>query len=275
MTSTTTPDYLLLGHICADLQPDGSMRLGGSAFFAACAAQQLGLHAAVVTACSPDLDLSPVPSSITIARQDAPHSTVFENRYTPQGRMQRLHAQALPVDLAAIPPAWHDAPIVHLGPIMQDVPLDALQQFPNALVGVTPQGWLRTVHDTIVGLEPWRLLALPWHAQHVVVLSEEDVDHDEAIVQQLAQQLDIVVLTRADRGATVWHHSVAIDVAALPTDVIDPTGAGDVFAAAFFAGLHRGQSPLDATRWACAVAAAAIERPGVTTLPHHEQIRQA
>ena len=274
MTSNTTPHYLLLGHICADLQPDGSTRLGGSAFFAACAAQQLGLHAAVVTVCSPDLDLSLVPHGITVARQDAPHSTIFENRYTPQGRTQRLHAQAPPVDLEAIPTAWRDAPIVHLGPIMQDVPLRALQQFPNVLVGVTPQGWLRTVRDTIVGLEPWRLLDLPWHPRHVVVLSEEDVEGDEAIVQQLAQQLDIVVLTRAERGATVWHHTVATDVAALPTDAVDPTGAGDVFAAAFFAALHGGQSPLDAARWACAVAAAAIERPGVTTLPQHEQIRQ-
>jgi hypothetical protein len=199
---------------------------------------------------------------------------VFENRYTPQGRTQRLHAQAPPVDLQAIPLEWRNAPIVHLGPIMQDVPLDALQQFSHALVGVTPQGWLRTVHNTIVGLEPWRLLALPWHARHVVVLSEEDVRDDEALVQQLAHQLAVVVLTRAERGATVWHHAVATDVAALPADAVDPTGAGDVFAAAFFAALHGGQSPLAATQWACAVAAAAIERPGVTTLPQREQICQ-
>ncbi len=274
MASNTTPRYLLLGHICADLQPDGSTRLGGSAFFAACAAQQLGLHAAVVTVCSPDLDLSPVPAGIAVARQDAPHSTIFENHYTPQGRTQRLHAQAPPVDLEAVPLAWRDAPIVHLGPIMQDVPLDALQQFPDALVGVTPQGWLRTVHNTIVRLEPWRLLALPWHARHVVVLSEEDVEGDEVLVQRLAQQLDIVVLTRAERGATVWHHAMVTDVAAQPADAVDPTGAGDVFAAAFFAALHNRQSPIDATRWACAVAAAAIERPGVTTLSQNEQIRQ-
>jgi len=275
MTLNATPDYLLLGHICADLQPDGSMRLGGSAFFAACAAQQLGLQVGVVTACSPNLDLSPVPDAITVVRQDAPNSTIFENRYTPQGRTQRLHAQAPPIELATIPRAWYATPIVHLGPIMQDVPLEALARFPDALVGVTPQGWLRTVQeDKTVALEPWRLLDLPWHREHVVVVSEEDVERDEALVQQLAQQLDIVVLTRAERGATVWHAGVPADVSAPPTDAVDPTGAGDVFAAAFFAALRGGQSPIDATRWACAVAAFSIQRPGVTSLLTAQQIEQ-
>jgi hypothetical protein len=275
MISNTPPDYLLLGHICADLQPDGTTRLGGSAFFAGCAAQQLGLQVGVVTACSPDLDLSPVPTPVVVVRQDAPHSTVFENRYTPQGRIQRLHAQAPPVDLRAIPPAWHAAPIVHLGPIMQDVPPEALGQFPDALVGVTPQGWLRTVRpNKTVALEPWRVLDLPWRREHVVVLSEEDVEHDESLVHRLAQRLNIAVLTRAERGATVWHHGTPADVPAFPADAVDPTGAGDVFAAALFAALHEGQSPIDATRWACAVAAFAIERPGVTTSFHDDQIRQ-
>lgn len=275
MIGNATPDYLLLGHICADLQPDGSTRLGGSAFFAACAVQQLGLQVAVVTACSPDLDLSPVPAGIAVARQDAPRSTVFENRYTPAGRTQRLHGQALPIDLQQIPPAWQQAPIVHVGPIMHDMSWDVLHQFPHALVGVTPQGWLRTVHpDKTVVLEPWRLLDIPWRREHVVVLSEEDVERDEALVERLAQQLDVVVLTRAERGATVWHHGSATHVSAFPADAVDPTGAGDVFAAALFVALHNKQSPIDATRWACAVAALSIERPGVTTLPQQDLIHQ-
>jgi sugar/nucleoside kinase (ribokinase family) len=216
-----------------------------------------------------------VPAAIAVVRQAAPTSTVFENRYTPQGRTQRLHAQAPPVDLQIIPSAWHAASIVHLGPIMQDVPLEALARFPDALVGVTPQGWLRTVRgDKIVALEPWRLLDLPWRHEQVVVLSEEDVEHDEALVQQLSQQLDIVVLTRAERGATVWHRSAPTHVSAFSANAVDPTGAGDVFAAAFLAALHKGQPPIDATRWACAVAAFAIERPGITTLPQDDQIRQ-
>lgn len=275
MTSNITPDYLLLGHICADLQPDGSTRLGGSAFFASCAAHQGGLQVGVVTVCSPDLDLSPAPGGIAVVRQDAPNSTIFENHYTPQGRTQRLHAQAPPIELATVPAPWHAAPIVHLGPIMQDVPLAALNYFPDALVGVTPQGWLRVVReDKTVVLEPWRLLDLPWRRRHVVVVSEEDVERDEALVQQLAQQLDIVVLTRAERGATVWHAGVSADVGAPLTDAVDPTGAGDVFAASFFAALRGGQAPIDAARWACAVAAFSIRRPGVTSLPTAQQIEQ-
>jgi hypothetical protein len=274
MTFAASPDYLAIGHICADLQPDGSVRLGGSALFAACTAHRLGQRTAILTACAADLDLSSLPLRIAVVRQPAPHSTVFENRYGPTGRTQRLHAHAPPVEIEQLPPGWQHVPIVHLAPIMQDVPHAALR-LPNPLVGATPQGWLRTIQgNNFVVTEPARLLDLPWLASHVVVLSEEDVQGDEALVQQLAQRLDLVVLTRAERGATMWQHGMPIDIAAFDANLVDPTGAGDVFAAAFFIALCDGRSPANAARWACATAAFAIEGPGTTTLPTREQVER-
>jgi sugar/nucleoside kinase (ribokinase family) len=274
MSFASPPQYLAIGHICADLQPDGSTRLGGSALFAACTAHRLGLRVAIVTACAPDLDLSSLPAAIQIVRQPAPYTTIFENRYDATGRVQRLHAHAPPVDLHQMPPTWRQAPIVHLAPIMQEVP-HTINGMADTLVGATPQGWLRVVQpNNVVVTEPARLLDLPWSPAHVAVLSEEDVQGDEALVGQLAQRLDLAVLTRAERGATVWQHGASTDVPAFAADVVDPTGAGDVFAAAFFAALHEGRTPVEAARWACAAAAFAIEGPGTTTLPTREQVEQ-
>lgn len=259
--SSAVPDYLIVGHICADLQPDSSGRLGGSAVVAARAADAQNLRVAIATVCAPTLDLSALPSRIAVARQPASQSTVFENRYTAQGRVQRLHSQAPPVDLHTIPQSWLRAPIMHLAPIMQEVPLAALQQFDAPVTGVTPQGWLRTAGpDRIVQLQPARLLTLPWRRSHVVVLSDEDVQADIALVQQLAQGLDLLVLTRAERGATVFERGIPTNVPAVPITVGDPTGAGDVFAAVFFTALHQGRPAIDAAGWACAVAARAIAR---------------
>lgn len=270
-------DYLVIGHICADLQPDGSRRLGGTAVFAALTAYQLGLRVAVVTACGPDLDLSELPAEIMIERQPSAATTLFENRYLPGGRIQLVHARSVAIDLAAIPPAWLSAPIVHFAPIMPDgpVPQETVGRFEAALVGATPQGWLRHLRpDRTVETTPATLLELPLEGVQVVIFSEEDVQNDEALALALSTRVPLVVLTRAERGATLLTQGTAVDIPALPAEVVDPTGAGDVFAAAFLSALQQGQPPEAAARWACATAAFAIEAPGATGLPTAEMVRQ-
>jgi sugar/nucleoside kinase (ribokinase family) len=268
-------DYLAIGHICADLQPDGSTQLGGTALFAALAAHKLGLRVAIVTACAPDLDLSSIPDDVQVLRQPSPATTIFENRYHAGGRTQLVHARAAPIDVSATPDEWLAAPIVHLAPILDDVSPAAAPRFPAALVGVTPQGLLRHVEPSkLVTTEPAALLRQPWASVGAVVLSEEDVQLDERPVRALAQQLPLVVLTRAERGATVLVDGLAIDVPAFAADVVDPTGAGDVFAAAYFMALCRGSDPIAAARWACAAAACAIEGIGTSTLPTAALVEQ-
>ncbi len=268
-------EYLAIGHICADLQPDGTTRLGGTALFAALTAHRLGLRAAILTACAPDFDLSALPVDLPVLRQPSATTTIFENRYHNGARTQILHGRAATIDLAQIPRAWRAAPIVHIAPIIQEVPQDGASLFPDALLGVTPQGWLRTVQpDQIVITEPAALLRLPLTNVHSVILSEEDVQGDEALVRRLAGRMPLVVLTRAERGATVLMEDQAVDVPAFPANVVDPTGAGDVFAAAFLSAFLKAGNPVAAARWACAAAACAIEGPGTSTLPTLDQVQQ-
>jgi len=272
-------DYLAIGHISADLQPDGSYRLGGTALFAALAAHGLGLQAAIVTACAAELDLSSLPSDLPVLRQPSPATTIFENRYSAQGRTQIVHARAASLELGSraqrLPPEWRAAPIVHLAPIIQEVSPGCAELFPSALVGATPQGWLRSTQPSgLVQAHPAELLELPWRATRVAVLSEEDVLYDEALVRQLARRLPLVAFTRAERGATIFIAGQAHDVPAYPAEVVDPTGAGDVFAAAFLGALQRSDDALAAARWANAAASCAIEGPGITALPTEEQARR-
>lgn len=268
-------DYLVIGHICADLQPDGSTRLGGTALFAAHAAHQLGLRVAIMTACAADLDLSALPAAVQVLRQPSPATTIFENRYDANARTQLVHARAAAIDVAQVPPDWASAPVVHLAPILHDVAPATARRFRSALVGVTPQGLLRDVTpDRLVTTDPAALLDQDWAGVRVVVLSEEDVQGDERPVRALARQVPLVVLTRAERGATVLVAQQRHDVPALPAAVVDPTGAGDVFAAAYLAALWRGGDPLHAARWACAAAAHAIEGVGTRTLPTTAQVEQ-
>lgn len=272
-----TPAYLVVGHICTDRLADGLTLPGGTAFYAAHTAARLGCAVGVVTACADDLPLAELLPGIPWLRQRSPVTTVFENHYHGGQRRQLVHARAAPLDLAAIPHAWRRAPLVHLAPIINEIDphTDFAALFPRASIAVTPQGWLRVVDAAgMVRTAPERLLSLPWRGVQVIVLSEEDLAGDETLARALARQVPLLILTRAERGATLFAGSAVVDVPACPAQVVDPTGAGDVFTAALLCRLQQGATVADAMRWGCAAAAWAIEAPGVAGLATPEQILQ-
>lgn len=267
--------YLVIGHICADLQPDGSTRPGGTALYAARAAARLGLALAVTTACAEDVPLDQYLAGICWQRQPSATTTIFENRYRAGRRTQRVHARAATIDLAAVPADWRRARVVHLAPIINEVPADSDfgALFPQSRVAVTPQGWLRAIDSSgRVHATPALLSQLPLRGVQIAILSEEDIAGDESLAIQLARRVPLVVLTRAERGAIVFERGRTVDVPALRANVVDPTGAGDVFAAAFLSALSLNHDPIEAAWWGCAAAAFAIEAPGVDGLADRPQL---
>jgi tagatose kinase len=73
---------------------------------------------------------------------------------------------------------------------------------------------------------------------------------------------DLVVLKRGALGATVYTVDSSDDVEAFRVEEVDPTGAGDVFAAALASALLSGMALPAATRFACAAGALAVTRRG-------------
>lgn len=265
-------DYLVVGHLTADLQEDGSVRTGGTALYAALTAYRLGARVAILTAAAPDLDRSMLPSDVDITVLPAERSTTFRNTYHDNARTQFLYHQAPPLSRGNI----HAAPrarVVHLGPVDNEVPADALGLPGRPFVGLTVQGLLRYLGpEQQVFTDPTLLRRLPFRGIDAVVLSEEDVNFDEASVVAATASVPIVALTRAERGVTVWWNGQRADVPAYHAEVVDPTGAGDVFATAFFLALEQGADATEAASRANAAASCVIEGIGVETLPTPEAV---
>lgn len=74
-----------------------------------------------------------------------------------------------------------------------------------------------------------------------------------------------VVVKRGAAGASVFSGESRTDVPAFAVDAVDTTGAGDCFAGAFLAGLHRGLDYAGAARFANAAAALTVQQLGATT----------
>src|SRR6185295_5511751 len=107
-------DYLTIGHLAKDLTPAGP-QLGGTVSFASLTARALGYTPGILTAFGDGLDLSPL-AGIPVVRVPSTESATFENIYGPNGRTQFKRAEASPLPLSAVPPAWRGARIVHLAP---------------------------------------------------------------------------------------------------------------------------------------------------------------
>jgi sugar/nucleoside kinase (ribokinase family) len=289
------PDFLVLGHVAQDLQPDGSYRLGGTVTYAALLAARLGLRVGIVTsgtehevaalhALLPDAQVACVP---------APTPTIFENRYDAGRRTQYLRARATPLTAADVPPGWRTAPIALLGPIAAelDPSVAACLAVPSPpfLVGkgpearfraATPQGWLRAWDDT------GRVRPIPWAEADVVlphltalICSEEDVAiaaggaSSNDMLASWAARIRYLVVTNGPRGARLWMEGRSpVHVPAFPVPELDPTGAGDTFAAAFLIALWRGAEPLEAVRYAHAAASYIVAAPDTSGIPSEEQI---
>ena len=106
------------------------------------------------------------------------------------------------------------------------------------------------------------------------VVSIEDVRHDETLIKQWATWARLLVVTRGALGCTVYYDGVMTDLPARNEVEIDPTGAGDLFAAAFFTRLKQTGSPLTAARFAICIAGKSITRHGLDSLPTPDEIQQ-
>lgn len=264
-------DYLVVGHVTRDLV-DGDFTIGGTVSYAARTARALGCRVGVVTSAKPDLDLSQVLDDVLVARFPASTTTTFKNIYVSGGRRQMLHGVAETLVPDMVPPHWQ-ATIVHLGPVARECDPALVNAFGDGFVGVTPQGWMRRWdQDGHVSCCQWEDAEALLARADAVVLSEEDVGGDEALMAEYAAQTRLLVVTQWMAGCTVYVRGEARHFPAFPVREVDPTGAGDIFAAAFFVWLQRSSDPWTAARFANCVAAHSVTRVGLASTPTPEEI---
>ena len=271
------PDFLAIGHITRDLLPDGSWRLGGAVTYAALTAARLGLRPAIVTSGPPDVlaALDAVLPDISLSIVPSVEATTFENIYTVQGRQQFLHGRAAPLMLSAVPGTWRDAPIVLLGPVAQEIDASIVGGFPNSLVAATPQGWLRQWDaDGVVTPSSLANAGMLLPQLRALILSPEDIGAlADTVIGEWARIVPLIAVTCSRDGAYVWENGARSDVfAGYPAHEVDPTGAGDVFAAAFLCELHETGDAARAIDFANQVAACSVEAVGGEGIPTREMV---
>jgi len=265
-----TPDFLAIGHVAKDLTRDGYV-LGGAVTYAALTAKSLGLSAAVVTSCGPDIDphaaLPDIPMHIVASEE----TTTFVNVYERGRRRQSILGVAVNLSDSDVPPDWRRAPLVLLGPVARELEDSNASAFGRQTVGASIQGWLRSWDDT-GKVSPRRWSGdglLPGMA--VAIFSDDDSPEEDQIANW-AELCPVLIHTHGGQGCSVhvegrWHH-----LPAFPANEVDATGAGDVFAAAYLIRFQESGDPLVAARFASAAASFCVEADGVEGIPTRAQV---
>jgi len=264
-------DYLVIGHVTRDIVSDGFM-VGGTASYAARTALALRCQVGIVTSVGFDFDWQQAVGDARVASYPAEHTTTFENVYASNGRRQILRHVAETLRPIMVPAHWK-ADIIHVGPVAQECSPELLDLFRDAFLGITPQGWMRC-WDESGQINPcqWEDAAHGLAQADAVVLSEEDVAGDEALAALYARQTQVLALTQGAAGCTVYAEGQTRHFPALQVQALDATGAGDVFAAAFFVALRRRNDPWAAARFANGVAALSVTQKSLAGVPGSDEI---
>ncbi len=274
--SPTLPniDYLLIGHLSEDRTPEGTL-LGGTVCYSGLTAIALGHRVGLVTAATAELDLQPL-EALSIVVRDSAHSTSFENTYTAEGRVQTLHSVADPLEPRDIPEQWKGVELVHAAPLVNEISIEMLNEFENSFIGLTPQGLMREWDSGgRISARSWKAASDAIQLVDAVVVSTADLGMDDSAAEAMAARCRVMVLTDGSGHARVWAEGQTRSIPVPLTEEVDPTGAGDIFAAVFFSRLYQSGDPWTSAEIAANIAAISVRRSGLASVPKAEDIEAA
>ena len=263
----SAPVALVVGHATLD-HVGGRLLPGGSAYYAAHALAALGAEVRVLTAAGADLSadvfrFTAATSSIDAIILPSLATTTFENHYDPAGhRTQRVHAVARPLRPDDLPEGWREVDLLLLAPVLGELDPAAFARAVRArAAGLCVQGLVREVLPD-GSVAPRRLDPTPaaLGSIGVAVLGEDEAAGQPGLPAALAAVVPLVAFTRGPRGCDLLRAGRRTrHVGVHRTVEVDPTGAGDVFAAALLLALSRGDDPVEAARLGAAAASIVVE----------------
>lgn len=269
------PRLLVLGHVTWD-KIQGQEVLGGTVSYASLAARKLGWEAAVLTAAGADFDPGRDLRGVTCFVEPSDATTRFQNLYDAEGnRRQVLVTRAAPVTPVPLPDAWRDPDVLLLGPVAGELSGSLAGAFRAAVVGAVAQGWLRKFDDDgSVSPREWDDPKGDLLGVHALFFSQQDLPDAAAHARGFLSHVPIVALTRGWEGSLLYTRDSIQSIPTLPREEVDPTGAGDVFAAAFLMRYHETKDSLEAAVFASCAASCVVEGLGTTGLGDRAEIEK-
>ena len=240
-SAVNTPDLLAIGHVARDLVGDRAVP-GGAVTYAAHTARALGLTAAIVTSARPG-DLEPAPGVAAHVVPVTCHHHLPQRLTAPAAASRPSRPSQAPSARTTCPSNGATPPTSSSAPSPARSTTRSPGSSPSSVVVAALQGWLRQWDDAgVVSPRPWDGRdVLPARRRRRSLSSRTPTTPAKLTAGRSIAP--VLIVTLGDRGARLhtcgeWH-----DIPPFPARETDPTGAGDVFAAAYAIRLPRDPRP--------------------------------
>jgi sugar/nucleoside kinase (ribokinase family) len=278
---TVSFDVCVIGHVARDINTirgvEHAPSPGGAAYYSTMVYCRLGMRAAVVTKVA--LQDEPLlgelkDAGVAVFNLPSGVTTTFRNVYpssNPDVRVQRVDACAGPIAAAALPDVR--ARIWQIGPLTKsDVALAMIGRCAGlgGLVGMDVQGLTREVVEGQVRASGPAADMGDLRDLDVLKADEEEIltytgagSVEAAVAQVRAAGVREVLITYGSGGAVIYGAGAKIPIAAVPPRrMVDATGCGDTYLAAYLARRITSDDLCECGEFAAAAAAINIERFG-------------
>lgn len=277
-------NIIVMGSITEDIIKTPSSKpnrfIGGVPVYAASVATALNKRIGIVSKVGMDFPikylklLKKFNADLTGFTISGRTSMRFKNCYDSNGqRSQRLLSISEPISIKDIPNQYYNIPVIHLGPVFNEINVELLSKVREIfkIVSLDGQGFTRNVEEKSkrIILEPW--LHYEDYLPKIDILKVDDAELksitstttlEEGIERVLETGLKLLVITQAHKGAIIYKGKKRYDIPAFPTKVVDATGAGDTFIIAFLFEYLRTKDCYNSGLFAAATAAFKISTAG-------------
>ena len=236
-------------------------------------AARLGLRTAALTRCHSATDLAGFPREVRTFHLPSPTTTEFLNIYSDSGRTQKVRSIAAPILAGDLPSEAEFARCTLLAPVIDEVDPAMSERLAGA-IGIAAQGWLRRRDtDDSVRQSRWQADSALTGALAVFV-SPEDVESGvlDNLLEHWLTLVPMAFVTAGPRPGRAFFDNTEHELPVYPAKEVDPTGAGDVFAAAFLARYAETSDPFESMHFAAAAAACSVEGLGISRIPDRAAI---
>ncbi|HTX61469.1 MAG TPA: PfkB family carbohydrate kinase [Methanobacterium sp.] len=278
--------FLLIGPISKDHITKGNKvynSIGGAVYYQSAVFSELGIENTVVTTLNykdkyllgnfpEDTEIIPIYTSRTLE---------FDNLYhddDPNHRIQKARADENPIK----PTEFKNVDLksyssILLSPLTSyDIPLETIQflRKQDKPLYMGAQGYLRCIMNDKIFLRPWEEFKDYLKHLEYLFLDESEArvilnDHGNNLAET-ARKLETlgpqeVIITQGDRGAVVYSgkYDKVYDIPAKPPEkIVDPTGMGDTFMAAYAAKKLDTEDPLICASFAAQISSEKMAQKG-------------
>jgi sugar/nucleoside kinase (ribokinase family) len=247
---------VVVGSITEDLilmpKQKEKQSIGGTPIYVTAAAKALGESVGIVSKVGTDFQVKNLKliqnlgADLNGFQISGKTSMRFKNKYNTKGyrSQELLSISSEKINFNDIPRVYLDIPWIHLGPVYHEIESDFIYEaYQNyEFVSLDVQGFIRSTKGS-----NGKVIHKPWNnfeelIPHLSLLKVDDFELksmvgttklNKAIDTVLATGLNHLVITRAHQGAIIYQAGKRHDIPALPTKVVDETGAGDTFITAY------------------------------------------